>query len=87
MGRDWIDYLPEEQRRERLAQRRWLRRRQVLRQRMFWLWCCVGLYAVWCVALLAKGNHLAFGLALIPAITMPAIGWLAWWLVYRDFHS
>jgi hypothetical protein len=87
MARDWIDYLPEPQRRKRQAQRRWLRSRQVLHQRRFWLWCCGGAYGVWCLGLLAKGNVLAFGLALIPLISMPALGWLAWWLVYKEFHN
>jgi hypothetical protein len=25
-------------------------------------------------------------LALVPLVSIPAIGWLAWWLVYQEFH-
>jgi hypothetical protein len=87
MGRDWIHYLPDAQRRKSQAQRRRLRRLQILRRRPFWLWCCVAIYAIWCLALLANGNILAFGLALIPLVSLPAIGWLAWWLVYKEFND
>lgn len=87
MPRDWIEYLPEEESRKRQAQRRRLRRFQFLRKRGFWICLCIAVYALWCLSLLAKGNILAFSLSLIPLFSMPAIGWLAWWLVYKEFHK
>ena len=85
--RDWIDYLPEEQRKRRASERKRLRRLQILRQRRTWLWACLSVYSVWCLSLLIQGKIFAFALALIPLITMPAIAWLAWWLVYKEFHD
>ena len=87
MTRDWIEYLPKDERPKREAQRRLLRRLQLLRKRRFWIWTCVATYGIWCLWLLAEGNTMAFGLALIPLISMPAIGWLTWWLVYKEFHE
>ena len=87
MPQDWIKYLPEEESRKRKAQRRQLRRLQVLRKRGFWVGLCVVVYSLWCISMLAKGEILTFSFALIPLLTMPAIGWLAWWLVYKEFHE
>jgi hypothetical protein len=36
---------------------------------------------------LIQGKGFAFALSLIPLISMPAIAWLAWWLVYKEFHD
>ena len=87
MGRDWIDYLPPEQRDEAQARRqrnRWL---QKTRNRLFWVKVSVGTYGVWCLYLVISGKAMAFGFALIPLIAMPAIGALAWWLTYKEFHE
>ena len=86
-NRDWINYLPEDQRKQRASERKRLRRLQILRQRRTWLWTCLGIYLVWCLSLLIQGKDFPFALALIPLISMPAIGWLAWWLVYKEFHD
>jgi hypothetical protein len=85
--RDWIDYLPEEQRKQRASERKRLRQMQILRERRTWLLACLGVYIVWCLSLLIQGKDFAFALALIPLISMPAIAWLAWWLVYKEFHD
>lgn len=84
---DWADYLPEAQRQQRLRLRRRLRRRALLRQPRFWLAICLVIYAFWCLALLLNGLPIAFGLALVPLISLPAIAALAWWLLWKEFHS
>jgi len=85
--RDWIDYLPKEQRKQRASERKRLRRLQILRLRSTWLWASLGVYSVWCLSLLIQGKTFTFALSLIPLISLPAIGWLAWWLVYKEFHD
>ena len=87
MPQDWIEYLPKEESRKRQLQRRRLRRLQVFRRRGFWIGICVAVYALWCLSMLATGDTLAFSFALIPLVTMPAIAWLAWWLVFKEFHK
>jgi hypothetical protein len=87
MPQDWIEYLPKEESRKRQSQRRRLRRLQVFRRRGFWIGLCVAVYALWCLSMLVSGDILAFSFALIPLVTMPAIAWLTWWLVFRDFHQ
>ena len=86
MPKDWADYIPEQQRQQAEQLRRRLRRRALLLERRFWVRLCLGVYAVWCLILIASGNGFTFGLALVPALSLPAIGWLAWWLVYKEFH-
>lgn len=87
MANDWLHYLPEERRRAVSRNRRRLRRLQILRRRSFWQGLCLLIYGTWCVVLIARGNTLTFGFALVPLLSMPAIGWLAWWLVYKEFHD
>ena len=58
----------------------------LLLERRFWGRLCLGIYGLWCLILIASGNGFTFGLALVPALSLPAIGWLAWWLVYKEFH-
>jgi hypothetical protein len=86
MPKDWAEYIPEKQRREAEQLRRRLRRKAKLMERRFWVRLCLVVYSVWCLILIASGNAFTFGLALVPALTLPAIGWLAYWLVYKEFH-
>jgi len=87
MSGDWSKYIPEHQREQAEQLRRRLRRRSVLLQRGFWVKLCLGIYGGWCLALVLSGNGFTFGLALVPLVSIPAIGWLAWWLVYKEFHQ
>jgi hypothetical protein len=87
VARDWLDYLPPEARRERKALRRRLQILQNLRKRSLWVVVCIAIYAIWCLGLLLSGNSFAFMLALIPLMTIPSLGWLAWWLMYKEFHD
>lgn len=84
---NWINYLPEEQRKQRLHERKRLRQLQFFRERRTWLSVCFIFYSAWCLSLLIQGKVFAFILTLIPLISMPAIAWLAWWLVYKEFHD
>ena len=86
MPHDWSHYLPEERRRQVLAQRRRLQRRQQLRGKRFWVGVCLAIYGLWCLALILQGNLLTLSFSLVPLLSMPAIAWLAWWLVYKEFH-
>ena len=87
MSGEWSKYIPEHQREQAEQLRRRLRRRSVLSQRGFWVKLCLGIYGGWCLALVLSGNVFTFGLALVPLVSIPAIGWLAWWLVYKEFHQ
>lgn len=87
MARDWADYLPPEQR-QRRERRRLLRRRlQLLRERRVQIGVCVGIYLVWCLALLLRGLWFAFSLSVLPVLVLPLLAYLAWWLVWKEFHE
>jgi hypothetical protein len=87
MPGDWSQYIPEQQRREALQLRRRLRRRALMKQRRFWVQLCLTLYAIWCLKLIVSGEGFVFSLSLVPLLTLPAVGWLAWWLVYKEFNN
>ena len=87
MTPDWADYLPPEQRGRRQRQRRQQRLLTLLRQRRVLVGSCVGAYLIWCLALLAGGMVFAFSLALLPILFLPPLGYLAWWLVWKEFNQ
>ena len=87
MSPDWADYLPPEQRRRRERQRLLRRILMQLRQRRVLVGSCVGIYLLWCLALLAGGMLFAFSLALLPILLLPPLGYLAWWLVWKEFNQ
>ena len=87
MDQDWIHYLPAEQQEEARTRRKRNRWLQKTRNRRFWVRVCVAVYLLWCLYLLLSGKGMAFCFALIPLLAMPAIGALAWWLTYKEFHD
>ena len=87
MARDWADYLPPEQRQRRERRRRLQRRLQILRQRRVQIGLCVGVYGVWCLVLLGRGMWFAFSLSILPLLVLPPLAYLAWWLVWKEFHE
>ena len=87
MTPDWIDYLPPGERRivERRRQRqRWITR---MRQRSVLIGSCVGVYLIWCLLLLLNGLVFVFSLSRLGLGGLPLIAWLAWWLVWKEYHS
>ena len=87
MAPDWIDYVSLTERRaiqRRRSRQRWMTR---LRQRSVLIGCCVGVYLIWCVSLLFSGIHFAFSMSLLMLVGLPLIGWLAWWLVWKEYHN
>ena len=87
MASDWIDYVPSTERRtiqRRRSRQRWMTR---LRQRSVLIRCCVSIYLIWCFVLVLNGIFFAFSMALLMLVGMPLIGWLAWWLVWKEYHN
>ena len=87
MASDWIDYVSPTER--RLVQRRRIRQRWImrLRQRSVLIRCCVSVYLIWCFLLLLNGMFFAFSMSLLMVVGLPLIGWLAWWLVWKEYHN
>ena len=87
MPRDWIDYLPENDRQQVTSRRRRQRLVTRLRQRRVLVGVCLGFYGLWCLILLIRGLTFAFTLSLLLLLFTPLIGYLAWWLVWKEFNS
>ena len=82
------DHLPPE--------RRSWRARQSLRRRRLWAWLkqrrqrialVVLLYLlIWSIPLLA-GEPLLSAFAVLPLLLVPPVGYLVYWLVWKEFHA
>ena len=86
MPRDWADYLPPDQQRKgrrRRQRQRWL---TALHRPKVRIAVCVLIYTLWSLALLLGGMVFPFALALLPLLALPPLGYLAWWLVWREFN-
>lgn len=87
MPGDWSEYIPQSER-ERIERRR---RRQrwltTLRERRVLIGLCVGVYLLWCLVLLLRGMVFAFSLSVLPIVSLPPLGYLAWWLVWKEFNQ
>jgi len=84
---DWIDYVPATERhivKRRRSLRRWSTR---LRQSSVLIRCCVSVYLIWCFLLLLNGMFFAFSMSLLLVVGLLLIGWLAWWLVWKEYHN
>ena len=77
-------------------ERRSWRARQNLRRRRLWAWLkqrrqrialVVLLYLlIWSIPLLA-GEPLLSAFAVLPLLLVPPVGYLVYWLVWKEFHA
>jgi hypothetical protein len=84
---DWWRFVPPEQRRQRRLKAWRLRWRERLRQR--WLAIAVaflayGLVLLWLLLILPPVVAL---LALAPMLLLPLLGYLTYWLLWKEFHE
>jgi hypothetical protein len=86
MARDWADYLPAHEQRRRRRERQRRRFLQTLQRPRVRIGLCLLIYGLWTLALLVGGMGFPFALALLPLLALPPVGYLAWWLVWREFH-
>lgn len=82
----WWSYVPEEQRSGRLKAAQRQRWQQCLARRRNQISFLVGIYATLCaIPLLVGINSLAL-LAGLPLLLLPALGYLIYWLIWKEFH-
>ncbi len=82
----WWQHLPHSQRQARLHTSRRLRLQQKLGQRSTVILAALLVYAATCLLfLLSKAGSLT-ALALTPALVLPLLAALAWWLTWKEFH-
>lgn len=82
----WWRYVPESARAGRLQlvqRRRWQQR---LARRRVQISILVGLYSILCLAPLLVGVKSLALLAGLPLLLLPALGYLVYWLTWKEFH-
>lgn len=83
----WWQHLPAERRRRRerirLQARRW---RAWLSQRRQLIALTVGFYLMLCSLPLLLGLQALAVVAILPLLLVPPVGYLVYWLVWKEFH-
>jgi len=82
----WWSYVPQSARPGRLRasqRRRWQQRLSQRRSRVTIL---LGLYTTLCAIPLVLGVQSLALLALLPMVLLPALGYLVYWLTWKEFH-
>lgn len=83
----WWHYLPAERRRRREVARLLLRRcRAWLAQRRQLIVLAIGFYLILCSLPLCLGLPVLAVVAILPLILVPPVGFLVYWLVWKEFH-
>lgn len=83
----WWTYLPPERRSRRAyAQLWWRRARAFLWQRRQRILLSLGVYLILCLLPLGFGMAPATIVALLPLALVPPVGYLVYWLVWKEFH-
>ena len=84
----WWDYLPPERRTRQLKLRLLARRlRAWLLQRRQLIAVAIAVYVLLCAVPLLLGLPGLTGVALLPLLLVPPVGWLIYWLVWKEFHA
>ncbi len=84
---DWSAFVPPGQRFRVLCHRAVQRLRQTLTSRAVLLGAILLLYLAFCLGLLLWGPLRVSLLAFLPLLLGPPVGYLAYWLVWQEFHK
>ncbi|QPN65819.1 hypothetical protein [Synechococcus sp. CBW1006] len=83
----WWRFVPPSEQAERKAILWRLRLRNRLNSRAFWLLLLLGFYAAVYLALVRLLSPPIVVLALAPMVLLPMLGYLAYWLTWKEFHE
>lgn len=82
----WWKHVPHPQRRRLRWEIRWLRLQAWLGRKDVRILLLLLSYGLLCLIPLLLGLPVLAGFALLPLLLVPPVGYLAYWLVWRDFH-
>ncbi|MCP9817234.1 hypothetical protein KBY76_11265 [Synechococcus sp. GreenBA-s] len=82
----WWTYVPPSARASRLQASQRQRWQQRLGQRRSRIAILVGIYAILCAVPLLAGLQSLALLAVLPLLLLPALGYLVYWLTWKEFH-
>jgi hypothetical protein len=86
-GQSWWKYVPPGKRSTRELEIFRLRALNLLQSRRFWFIASLALYLAGCVLLLSTFAPGLALLALAPAALLPILGYLVYWLIWKEFHE
>jgi hypothetical protein len=84
---DWSDFVPDTERSSRRRRRRRAQAYAMLRDRKALIKISLGFYLSICVLLLLTGQLLLTAYALLPVVLTPPLGYMMYWLVWKEFHE
>lgn len=84
---DWSAYVPPGRRRGLRLKRAWHRLWSGLATQRVLITLMVLIYLAICLGLILWGGLSLGVLALLPLLLGPPVGYLAYWLVWREFHE
>lgn len=79
-------HVPPQQRRRLRRELRWLRLQAWLGRKDARILLLLLSYGLLCLIPLLLGLPVLAGFALLPVLVVPPVGYLAYWLVWREFH-
>ena len=83
----WWEHLPPERRQRRHhLQLHWRRLRTSLRQRRQLIALSTGFYLLLCLLPVLLGLPAIGAIGLLPLLLVPPVGYLVYWLVWKEFH-
>lgn len=82
----WWAYVPAAQRRRRRWEILGLRCQARLARKDVRILISLGFYGVLCLVPLALGLPALAGVAVLPLLLVPPVGYLAYWLVWQEYH-
>ena len=82
----WLPYLPDRRQPAVRLQRRLLLLRAALGTRSVQVVLLLTGYLLACILPLAFGLVTLAGFAILPLVLVPPVGFLIYWLVWKDFH-
>jgi len=83
----WWRYVPREETAERLRTIQRLRLASYLHRRSVQISLLIGLYALLCLLALLLGYGALALLALLPLLLAPLLGYLVYWLTWKEFNE
>lgn len=82
----WWRHLPPGEQRRRRREIRRLRLKAWLNRRGSRIQLALALYLLFCLVPLLLGQPLLTAFALLPLLLLPLLGYLDYWLVWKEFH-
>jgi hypothetical protein len=83
----WWRYVPREETAERLRTIQRLRLASYLNRRPVQIFLIIVTYTLLCLLALLKGYGALALLALLPLILAPLLGYLVYWLTWKEFNE